>query len=166
METQNYKSIASKLDFEGRAFIDGKYVDAIDGQKFENINPATGEVLCTVAKCNYKDVDFWVIRGPRFLSWHSYGEPLSYKVYNALKLENELGIVGKGQVELHRNNYKESAEKLFHDSNIDVRLADWQSSMIVSDLVVLGNPEIRKTLSTLICSLHYHRLKPTHQNFC
>ena len=60
METQNYKSIASKLDFEGRAFIDGKYVDAIDGQKFENINPATGETLCSVAKCNYKDVDLAV----------------------------------------------------------------------------------------------------------
>jgi aldehyde dehydrogenase (NAD+)/gamma-glutamyl-gamma-aminobutyraldehyde dehydrogenase len=60
MTTPNYKSIASNLDFEGRAFIDGKYVDAIDGQKFENINPATGEVLCTVAKCNYKDVDLAV----------------------------------------------------------------------------------------------------------
>ena len=60
MKTQNYKSIATKLKFDGRAFIDGKYVDAIDGQKFENINPATGEVLCTVAKCNYKDVDLAV----------------------------------------------------------------------------------------------------------
>ena len=60
MTTPDYKSIASKLDFEGRAFIDGKYVDAIDGQKFENINPATGETLCTVAKCNYKDVDLAV----------------------------------------------------------------------------------------------------------
>ena len=37
----DYKSIASKIKFEGRAFIDGKYVDAIDGEKFENINPAT-----------------------------------------------------------------------------------------------------------------------------
>ena len=27
----NYKSIAKNLKFEGRAFIDGKYVDAIDG---------------------------------------------------------------------------------------------------------------------------------------
>ena len=36
----DYKSIASKIKFEGRAFIDGKYVDAIDGEKFENINPA------------------------------------------------------------------------------------------------------------------------------
>ena len=60
MITPNYKSIASKLDFEGRAFIDGKYVDAIDGQKFENINPATGEVLCTISKCNYKDVNLAV----------------------------------------------------------------------------------------------------------
>ena len=56
----DYKSIASKIKFEGRAFIDGKYVDAIDGEKFENINPATGEKLCTVSKCNHKDVDLAV----------------------------------------------------------------------------------------------------------
>ena len=58
--SSDYKSIAAKLKFEGRAFIDGKYVDAIDGQKFENINPATGETLCSVAKCNNKDVDLAV----------------------------------------------------------------------------------------------------------
>ena len=39
MTTANYKSIASKLKFEGRAFIGGKLVDAIDGGKFESINP-------------------------------------------------------------------------------------------------------------------------------
>jgi len=50
MSATNYKSIASKLKFEGRAFIDGKYVDAVDGKKFENINPATGEILCSFAK--------------------------------------------------------------------------------------------------------------------
>ena len=58
--SSDYKSIAVKLKFEGRAFIDGKYVDAIDGEKFENINPATGETLCSVAKCNHKDVDLAV----------------------------------------------------------------------------------------------------------
>ncbi|MDA8711877.1 aldehyde dehydrogenase [Candidatus Pelagibacter bacterium] len=56
----NYKAIAKKLKFEGRAFINGKYVNAIDGQKFETINPATGEKLCTVAKCNHKDVNLAV----------------------------------------------------------------------------------------------------------
>ena len=33
-----YKVIASKIKFEGRAFINGKYVNAIDGKKFETIN--------------------------------------------------------------------------------------------------------------------------------
>ena len=41
----NYKAIAKKLKFEGRAFINGKYVNAIDGKKFETINPATGEKI-------------------------------------------------------------------------------------------------------------------------
>ena len=56
----NYKSIAQKLKFEGRAFINGKYVNAIDGKKLETINPATGEKLCSVAKCNEKDVNLAV----------------------------------------------------------------------------------------------------------
>ena len=60
MTTEDYKSIAKKLKFEGRAYINGKYVNAIDGAKFENINPATGEALCSVAKCNHKDVDLAV----------------------------------------------------------------------------------------------------------
>ena len=47
--SSDYKSIAAKLKFEGRAFIGGKYVDAIDGKKFENKNPATGETLCSKA---------------------------------------------------------------------------------------------------------------------
>ena len=60
MENTNYKTIASNIKFEGRAFINGKYVDAIDGNKFETMNPATGEVLCSVSKCNSKDVDLAV----------------------------------------------------------------------------------------------------------
>jgi len=56
----NYKLIAKKLKFEGRAFINGKYVNAVDGKKFQTINPATGEKICDVAKCNYKDVDLAV----------------------------------------------------------------------------------------------------------
>ena len=60
MSSEKYKVIASNLKFEGRAFINGKYVNSIDGETFETINPATGEVLCTVAKCNSKDVDLAV----------------------------------------------------------------------------------------------------------
>jgi len=60
MGTVDFKEIAKKLNFEGRAFINGKYVDAIDGAKFESINPATGETLCSIVKCNHKDVDLAV----------------------------------------------------------------------------------------------------------
>ena len=60
MSTEKYKLIANKLKFEGRAYINGKYVDAINGEKFETINPATNETLCFVAKCNNKDVDLAV----------------------------------------------------------------------------------------------------------
>ena len=60
MSTEKYKLIANKLKFEGRAYINGKYVDAINGEKFETINPATNETLCSVAKCNNKDVDLAV----------------------------------------------------------------------------------------------------------
>jgi len=35
----NYKAIAKKLKFEGRAFINGKYVNAIDGNKFDWFGP-------------------------------------------------------------------------------------------------------------------------------
>jgi acyl-CoA reductase-like NAD-dependent aldehyde dehydrogenase len=53
----NYKAIAKKLKFEERAFINGRYINAINGKKFETINQVTGEKLCMVAKCNHKDVD-------------------------------------------------------------------------------------------------------------
>ena len=58
MTNSNHKTIASKLKFESRAFINGKYVDAIEGNKFNTINPATGEVLCEVAKYNAK---WWIL---------------------------------------------------------------------------------------------------------
>ena len=53
---ENYEKIAGNLKIENRPFIDGKYVDPIDGQSFEKINPANGEIITSVAKCNDKDV--------------------------------------------------------------------------------------------------------------
>ncbi len=52
-----YKSIASGLKPNGQAFIDGKFCDAMDGEKFETVNPATGQVLASVAHCKSADVD-------------------------------------------------------------------------------------------------------------
>ena len=37
--------------------IDGKWVDAADGKKFDVFNPSTGEVFCQVAEAGPDDVD-------------------------------------------------------------------------------------------------------------
>lgn len=42
---------------ETKFFIDGRFVDAIDGQRFDSINPATGDVIASVAAGNSKDID-------------------------------------------------------------------------------------------------------------
>ena len=53
----DWKSRAAGLRFRNQAFIDGKFVDAASGKTFDSINPATGEVLASVAECDAEDVD-------------------------------------------------------------------------------------------------------------
>lgn len=43
-----------------QALIDGQFVDALSGAVFENLNPATGRLLTTVAACSEADVDLAV----------------------------------------------------------------------------------------------------------
>ena len=52
-----YKAIANNIRPNGQAFIDGKFCDAADGEKFETTNPATGQVLANVAHCKVADVN-------------------------------------------------------------------------------------------------------------
>ena len=55
----DWTKLASEAEnkIEGRLFINGEYVDATDGGKFEVINPATNEVCATVAAGTEKDID-------------------------------------------------------------------------------------------------------------
>ncbi len=53
----DYHAGARQLKFETRAFIDGKFVNALSGKTFETINPATGKPLAKVAECDAADVD-------------------------------------------------------------------------------------------------------------
>lgn len=61
----NWHERAGKLRVEARAYIDGAYVDAISGQTFDCINPATGRSIATVASCDAADVDRAVKSGRR-----------------------------------------------------------------------------------------------------
>ena len=44
-----------------RAFVDGDFVDALDGATFESLAPATGSVIANVAACGEADVDRAVV---------------------------------------------------------------------------------------------------------
>ncbi|KDQ12243.1 hypothetical protein BOTBODRAFT_34526 [Botryobasidium botryosum FD-172 SS1] len=58
----NYQ-FENQLGFRGQStfstglFIDGKFVDAIDGQTIEVVNPAKGDVIGTASLANEKDID-------------------------------------------------------------------------------------------------------------
>lgn len=54
---EDYAAIAKHLKFQGRAFINGAFRDALSGAVFPSLNPATGEVLAQVAACASADVD-------------------------------------------------------------------------------------------------------------
>ena len=50
----DWQALAGELQFEGRAFINGRYVDALSGQTRATINPANGAALTDVALCGTK----------------------------------------------------------------------------------------------------------------
>jgi acyl-CoA reductase-like NAD-dependent aldehyde dehydrogenase len=48
---------AAALKIETRAFIDGAYVEAASGAKFERVSPIDGRVFARVADCGAADID-------------------------------------------------------------------------------------------------------------
>ncbi|MEM9212496.1 MAG: aldehyde dehydrogenase [Pseudomonadota bacterium] len=55
-----YKAIAANLSLPTQSFVDGGFRPAQSGKTFNSINPATGDVLASVAACAAEDVDFAV----------------------------------------------------------------------------------------------------------
>lgn len=60
-----WQAEADKLTFRTQAYIDGKFVDAVSGETFATINPATGAVLAQVAECDAADIDLAVTAARR-----------------------------------------------------------------------------------------------------
>ncbi len=56
----DWKTMAANLDIEARAFINGRYVNALSGATRPTVNPATGAELAEVASCDPKDADLAV----------------------------------------------------------------------------------------------------------
>lgn len=56
---ENWQGLANKAlsKPETRLFIGGDYVDAIDGERFDTVNPANLEAIASVSAANAKDID-------------------------------------------------------------------------------------------------------------
>ncbi|WP_320822189.1 aldehyde dehydrogenase [Reinekea sp.] len=52
-----WQSLSDNLKPEGRAFINGQYVDAADQDSFACVSPIDQRILCQVASCKQADVD-------------------------------------------------------------------------------------------------------------
>ena len=54
---QDWIMLAADLDIEGRAFINGRYEDALAGETRETVSPGDGRKLADVANCGAEDAD-------------------------------------------------------------------------------------------------------------
>jgi acyl-CoA reductase-like NAD-dependent aldehyde dehydrogenase len=60
----DWRQRAGDLDIEGRAFIDGRFTDALSGETRPTVNPANGQELAEVAVCGPADADL-AVQGAR-----------------------------------------------------------------------------------------------------
>ncbi|MGF6482869.1 hypothetical protein [Paraburkholderia sp. JPY419] len=42
---EDWKALAGRIEFATQAFVDGQFVNAVSGETFDTVNPATGAVL-------------------------------------------------------------------------------------------------------------------------
>jgi betaine-aldehyde dehydrogenase len=68
---------------EQKLYIHGGYRDALSGQSFETVNPATGEVICRVQQASAEDVDAAVASAQEgFATWSAMGGTARGRVLN------------------------------------------------------------------------------------
>ncbi len=53
----DWQALAGQLKFEGRAFINGRYADALSGRTRPSINPGNGDELVEVSVCSNEDAE-------------------------------------------------------------------------------------------------------------
>ena len=59
---EEYQAIAENLSLPRTAYINGKFVKAVNGDVFDTVNPANGQVLASISACGQEDVDLAVLK--------------------------------------------------------------------------------------------------------
>ncbi|GCA51061.1 aldehyde dehydrogenase PuuC [Sinorhizobium sp. KGO-5] len=60
LSRSDIEEIRSRLAIKGQAFIDGRFVESVSGETFDDISPRDGQVIAKVAACDAADVDLAV----------------------------------------------------------------------------------------------------------
>ncbi|MBL93999.1 MAG: Aldehyde dehydrogenase PuuC [Alphaproteobacteria bacterium MarineAlpha3_Bin5] len=84
---KHFYSIKDTISLTTQAFIDGNYCGAIDDDKLETSNPATGEIIASFAHCKAADVDQAVAAGRRVFNEGTWSRSApEYRKETLLKL--------------------------------------------------------------------------------
>jgi 4-guanidinobutyraldehyde dehydrogenase/NAD-dependent aldehyde dehydrogenase len=60
LSRSDIEEIRSRLAIKGQAFIDGRFVESVSGETFDDVSPRDGQVIAKVAACDAADVDLAV----------------------------------------------------------------------------------------------------------
>ena len=60
LSRSDIEEIRSGLAIKGQAFIDGRFVESVSGETFDDVSPRDGQVIAKVAACDAADVDLAV----------------------------------------------------------------------------------------------------------
>ncbi|WEJ12404.1 aldehyde dehydrogenase [Sinorhizobium prairiense] len=60
LSRSDIEEIRSRLAIKGQAFIDGRFVESVSGETFDDISPRDGQMIAKVAACDAADVDLAV----------------------------------------------------------------------------------------------------------
>lgn len=117
-QAKSFHADAAKLQFETRAFIDGKFTASASCKTFETINPATGKLLARVSECDQTDVDRAVASARRAFdggAWSRRAPRERKKI-----LLNFADLIEKNRVELALTETLDCGKPISDAMNVDV----------------------------------------------
>ncbi len=125
---EDYAATAAGLNLPSNAYINGKFVKARSGRTFETVNPATGEVLTSVASCGAVDVDYAVKKARQAFESNSelYALRLEYTrlVHELRTKQSEGTLVEEDVAELR------TLEHTVNDHEVTKELSEAQIRMV------------------------------------
>lgn len=134
-------------------YIDGEYISSFNGETFDNINPATEEVLGTVAKGGKKEADIAIAAARKALT----GEWGSMPAGERSKILRKVGdLILERQEELARLETLDTGKPYSLSNSLDIPRAASNFHFFADYMISVGNESYQQDDK----ALHYSVRKP------